>query len=494
MQNNKTLWTLVLILIIASFLRLYHITSLPPGLYPDEAMNGNNALEAIRTDPPDGGYKVYYPENNGREGLFINIQAFFLKTLIPLVGHPKPWILRVPSALFGVLTVLGIYFLGKELFSTKVGLLSSFLLATSFWHIMFSRIGFRAIMAPMLLVWSIYFLLSSIRAEPNRLRRDAITAVLGGLLYGLGFYTYIAYRVSPILLLLFIPFFRHYKNFWKIAAIFLATTFITALPIGIYYLNHPADFLGRTSQISIVSSETPLKDFGVNVVKTLGMFHVAGDWNWRHNYAGRPQLFWPVGMLLLVGIAVAVRAFIKNLKRETQNPKFGFLLLFLWLILMMIPVVISSEGLPHALRAILLIPPTIILGGVGGMWVYEFLRYRLPPSFLKALAVIFLVLLLSEAYRTYFIRWAKSEHTPGAFAAKYANLGKTLHRLPTDLPKYVVVKARGVDVRGIPMPAQTVMFITDTFLPEEQALKNIHYVRPEEEDFLPPPAMKFYIE
>ncbi len=72
---------LILIIIIAGFLRLYQINQLPPGLYPDEAMNGNNALEALsNTDfsakgGPALGWKVFYPENNGREGLFINIQA-----------------------------------------------------------------------------------------------------------------------------------------------------------------------------------------------------------------------------------------------------------------------------------------------------------------------------------------------------------------------------------------------------------------------------------
>src|SRR3989344_8345251 len=62
---------LVIILIIASFLRLHNLTELPPGLYPDEAMNGNNAVEALET----GNFKAFYPENFGRVGLFINIQS-----------------------------------------------------------------------------------------------------------------------------------------------------------------------------------------------------------------------------------------------------------------------------------------------------------------------------------------------------------------------------------------------------------------------------------
>src|SRR3989344_3790498 len=96
------------VLIIASFLRLYNLTELPPGLYPDEAMNGNNAQEALDS----GNFKVFYPENFGREGLFINIQALFIRQF----GH-YPWVLRLPSAIFGILTVLGLYLFTKELFS-----------------------------------------------------------------------------------------------------------------------------------------------------------------------------------------------------------------------------------------------------------------------------------------------------------------------------------------------------------------------------------------
>src|SRR3989344_7697255 len=155
----KNFWPLAIILIIASFLRLYNLTEVPPGLYPDEAMNGNNAAEALET----GNFKVFYPENFGREGLFINIQALFIRQF----SH-KPWALRLPSAIFGILTVLGLYFLTKELFKSKnLALLASFLLATSFWHINFSRIGFRAIMAPFFLVWSLYLLLKSLNQTKN---------------------------------------------------------------------------------------------------------------------------------------------------------------------------------------------------------------------------------------------------------------------------------------------------------------------------------------
>jgi hypothetical protein len=43
------------------------------------------------------------------------------------------------------------------------------------------------------------------------------------------------------------------------------------------------------------------------------------------------------------------------------------------------------------------------------------------------------------------------------------------------------------------MPAQTVMFITDTFEPEEQAAKNIHYVLPGDETGIPDGAIVVHL-
>ncbi len=136
MSKKQVFIFLIFIIAIAAFLRLYKLQSFPPGLYPDEAMNGNNALEALKTGPPDGGFKWFYPENNGREALFINIQALS----VAVFGN-EPWALRGVSAIVGILTVLGLFFLTRTLLGNdRTALFAPFCLAVSFWHIMFSRI------------------------------------------------------------------------------------------------------------------------------------------------------------------------------------------------------------------------------------------------------------------------------------------------------------------------------------------------------------------
>src|SRR5438093_1530844 len=75
---------LFLILAWAAFLRLHQITTTPPALHFDEAMNGNDALENLET----GRFSVFYPQNGGREGLYINIET----VLISLLGN-EAWVL-----------------------------------------------------------------------------------------------------------------------------------------------------------------------------------------------------------------------------------------------------------------------------------------------------------------------------------------------------------------------------------------------------------------
>ncbi len=576
---------LILIIIIAGFLRLYQVNQLPPGLYPDEAMNGNNALEALsNTDfsakgGPALGWKVFYPENNGREGLFINIQAIS----VAIFGN-VPWALRLVSALFGILTVLGVYFLTKILFemfqiqkskikiNESIALLSSFLIATSFWHINFSRIGFRAIMAPFFLTWALYFLISALNKLSNSsLRPYLLSSIFAGIAFGLGFHSYIAYRATPAIIFVVLAYFwfkNKDKTIRKKILIstfsFLVSTAIIVSPLAFYFFQHPQDFFGRTSQISIFSSQAPIKALSLNILKTILMFNFKGDGNWRHNFADRPELFWPAGIIFIIGIVAGIRYLFKKIKIKQpailqnpsgsnpslpqtndsqeieqfnnfptsdhpitafdnfpieQNPtikqnqpqpnnnsitqslnnlitRLPFLVLFSWFIAAALPIVISNEGLPHALRAIIMIPPVFILAGFGGIWLYEnFLTKILRNTKMRnAFVVIFFALLTLEAYYTYFIKWGTNLNTLGAFAQNYVDISRELNSLPKDLPKYVIVRAGGVDVRGMPMSTQTTMFITDTFTPEKQKLKNIFYVLPQNESQIPQDAYKIILE
>jgi 4-amino-4-deoxy-L-arabinose transferase-like glycosyltransferase len=495
MSRRTKIWLVFAgIIIFASFLRLYHITTIPPGLYPDEAMDGNNALEVIQT----GHFKVFYTEDNGREGLYVNTLVFFIKAF----GN-KPWVVRFPAAIAGILTVAGMYFLGEELFGTEVGLLAAFLLGACFWHINFSRIGFRAIMAPLALIWTLYFLIKSFRSLKEL--HAWIYAVVGGIVFAAGFYTYIAYRVAPLLLLLFIPFFKKYPHFWKRTAVFVVVAFIVALPIGLYFLHNPGDFFGRTAEISVTNAKNPLEEFALNVGKTLAMFNFKGDGNWRQNIAGAPELYFPVGILFLIGIVLAGISLWRSIKKKNegngmphaQYPAFSVLAIFVWFILAIIPAAASDEGIPHALRSILTLPPAIFLAAIAGVWAFHTLYGNGFKKTAVTFTLLFLIIVGVNAYTSYFITWAENPNVPGAFNQDYVDIGNQINALPTSTPKYVVVVAGGVLARGIPVPAETVMFVTDSFTTSTQIANHITYLLPYHTSTIPartPINTIFYVD
>ncbi len=557
---------LILIICVAAFFRLYKIDSVPPGLYPDEAMNGNNALEALYGPKEAGGFRVFYQDNNGREGLFINIQAMSVK----IFGN-EPWALRIISALFGIFTALGMYFLTKEIFYSKINykqeknksnisknenvalgpiysdatlpdnqykhnnpfknvnaeiiaILSSFFLAVSFWHINFSRIGFRAIMAPFFLIWGLYFLFKAFRQieelKPPKLYIQ--NSIFSGLVYGLGFYSYIAYRITPVIILAI--FILHWlgnkdrairKKLLVSCSLFLVSCFLVFLPLGLYFFNHPADFAGRSAQVSIFASENPASAFFKNAALTLRMFNVRGDCNWRHNYACAPQLDFLTGIFFLVGLSYSIWQISqrKNYRQNSFKAVFGFWFLVFGFLTMLSPAILSAESLPHALRAIAAIPFVYIFVGLGAylaaakiikIWqemsapekkkflglpkalkpgiIFSSEKNRLKTIAVSGIAILFIL----QTFYFYFYGWATDKNVFNAFSGRYVQIGKYLNSLPDEAPKYVVVNASGIPFserytgRPIPMPAATTMFITDTFLPQERAKKNIHYLLPEE--------------
>jgi len=532
--KTPRVFLLVLIIFVAALLRFYALPSFPPGLYSDEAVNGVNALEALHNTNfsaeggPAFGWKVFYPENFGREGLFINIQALS----VWLFG-PEAWALRLVSGIFGTLTVLGLYFLTKELLRrnevvsaeetdlycipfTKIllkkneaaALLAAFFLAVTFWHINFSRIGFRAIMAPFWGTWGLYYILLAYRQlfenrALNLKSRQLYYALLGGLVFGAGIHSYIAYRVMPaLLLLLFIKLawdarrVALLKNFLAATAVIAVAGILSALPLLLHFVSVPADFTGRTGAISVFNSGQPFYDLGLNIIKTLGMFNVAGDWNQRHNISGNPQLFWPVGIFFLIGLYVGARAvfgrlieIMRRLPRTASSEAifgaFEYFVLFAWLALAALPVVISNEGLPHALRAILMIPPVFILSAAGAVYLYKktigVICARATDQAdslcrrLNVAVLVFLILLVFEAYTSYFILWGNNPKTAAAFNKETTDFAYEIRALPKELKKYVIYNPNDYGV-------YVVWFLTNSYLPDDQKKRNIFYFHPGEVD------------
>ncbi len=222
------------------------------------------------------------------------------------------------------------------------------------------------------------------------------------------------------------------------------------------------------------------------------MFNYHGDYNWRQNVSGAPELFWPVGILFLLGIVLSVYYVIRRWRKkyitaenEKLFPQFGILLTFAWFIFGILPAAASDEGIPHALRSILALAPALVFATLGGVWLYRIIKKHWSVTVAKSLMVVFLLIVAGWGYYDYFVVWAQNPNVPGAFSANYVDIGRQINALPTSTPKYVVVNAGGVPVRGIPTPAETTMFITHSFTTADAAAANIHWLLPDQTSSIP---------
>lgn len=509
---KRELLIVLTILIVAGFFRLYVLDSVPPGLYPDEAVNGNDALEALDT----GEFKIFYPDNNGREGLYVNILAVFFKFFGPYI-----WVIRLTSAVLGILTILFLYLLAREMFNWQIASLSSFFLAVSFWHVNFSRIGFRGILVPLMAVLVFYFLWRGFKYLRNR------DFLLCGVFLGLGMYTYAPFWLIPLAVIAtLLVFWQKIKKDYSLSkyeelrgkyitgfAYILVFSILVAAPILFLAYNEPRMFFERINQVSIFSAANPLLELAKSAGKTLAMFNFAGDSNWRHNFSGQPQLFWAIGIFFLAGF---LRAIWKCLRMKRKHGHFSASqsLLLGWFFILLIPSFLSAEGVPHALRSIGVVPVVMIFAAEGIWWFYDKLRdwyaagdvkhesghlfHRLAKTRAKEgniLAFIILLVFLSvvgwHQYDQYFNQWAGRSEVKEHFSKDLVDLGAEMDAMPLYVPKYVIMDARGVISGQIPIQAETVMFVTQTYSAELQKAKNVTYIFPGKEYLIPRNAAVF---
>lgn len=486
-MKRTELIVLVIVMTVAAGFRLVGLDSAPPGLYPDEAMVGTEAQQAWRTKE----FKVFYPYNNGEEGLYANLVSLSVAAF----GNTA-FAIRLTSAIIGILTVLGTYFLARQLFDNwQLAAMAAFLMATGFWHVNFSRIGFRAILSPLMAVWAFYFLFKGLRT--HRLWHWA----LAGLFLGLGMYSYLAFRVMPVVAAIVIltfwwairtsfghPRYAYTRGqFWGNVACMVSVALVVTIPLALYFVQHPGDFTVRAAQLSVFSSEHPFSQLAINFVKQLGMFFFEGDHNWRHNISGAPVLFWPIAALFAVGL---IRGFLKigRTMRTHGHPSIPQVFLLSWFFIGILPAAISNEGIPHALRSLIVAPAVYIIAGEGLWWLVTWARhwydqretYREESDIAISIAMIALLtaLAITEAYR--YSAWAHNPITARYFNQNYVDIADRLNALPVTLRKYVVVRDGPVNADGFAIAARTVMFLTDSATPEQQKKTNVRYLHENE--------------
>ncbi len=500
------------IIFLAIFFRFYGIRYMPGGLFPDEAANGLdiNLMQQGHLQP-------FYERGNGREALF-----FYMEWASTAVFGKGQWQFHIVSALIGVLSVIMVYLVTYRLFllgnahdleeakrrrAVNIALLASFLMAVSSWQVVLSRTALRANLTPLFGAMTLYFLLRTYQAQAQKPKYWF--AILTGASFGLGFYTYIAYRIMvPILFFLLAwPLLAAFKNkdfkaavskYWKLFLAFIVS-FLASVSWIVYYFYHNFDyFIGRSGQVSIFNQTLYLVNgeqltgrpslFVVasvfwTVLKTaVAGFFVNGDLNWRQNISGYAFLsplispFFGAGLVMVS--LLGLWYFFAPLKRARY---WKYFLLTAWFWGMILPELATAEGIPHGLRSAGAIAPVFIITAWAlyeavqiflklhrRLWQHS-LYHSADPQWLKAnyfvpwrlrlvrlglkfIAVSFVLVLILQTYFLYFVYTANS---PAYFYAFRADL--------TPVSKYLLSRCQQSLASGNGSTKNTTYLVVDKY-------------------------------
>lgn len=165
MKFFKKNWPLILILFLAAFLRLYRLGSNPPSLHWDETAIGYNAFSILKTGRDEYGNflpLIFKSFGDFKPGLYI----YLVVPSVALFGLNE-WVVRLPLAVIGILTVWLVFQLTFLLFKKKpLSLFASLALAISPWHLQFSRGAWEANIALFLVLAGV---LSFLKVEKGKM-------------------------------------------------------------------------------------------------------------------------------------------------------------------------------------------------------------------------------------------------------------------------------------------------------------------------------------
>lgn len=392
---------LAAVVILAFFLRFYRITEVPPSLNWDEVAIGYNAYSILKTGRDEWGQK--FPLHFRSYGEYkLPAQIYASIPGIAIFGLNELGV-RITPVIYGTLAVLVLYFLAKELTKNKwIGLLSSFLLAISPWHIQLTRASFESSFSVLWVLLGIWFFIKGFKNS-----KWWIAATIP---FAISVYTYNSARIiTPLLLLALLIIYR--KDIWreKKNAIISAIVFVLLLlPLAPFVLKgglsaryrlvsitddkgliprieerrnlstlpEPIKRLihNRYTYVSYYFARNYLAHFSPSFLFIKGAGHV------QHNVQGIGEMYAIQAPFVLIGLWL----FLKK-----KYPFRGLVLS--WLLLTFVPVALTMDSIPNALRTIIAAPIYQIFTAVGFYVCLKLIKNK----YLKTLIVVLTVAALS---------------------------------------------------------------------------------------------------
>jgi len=407
---------LLIILIVAFLLRIVDVSNNPPAMYGDELTMVYDVYSIIHTGQDQLGN--FLPLNFEMGGGRPVGYGYFSIPFVAAFGTTALAI-RLLSVISGVGLVWAIYFLGKRLFSQKIGLVAAALLAISPWDISMSRGGFEAHFALFLSVASVILFLEATRYK--------WFYALSALSFGLAMHTYSTYKLTIPLFIPLLLWFSNFKSEIKKAGnrlpLIVATILVGAALCLIFaqafLIYSEARFLSINafSQNDLRQTVTQKINFDLNTAglsKNISkIFHnkfdeyagifvenylknfsmdflfLHGDGNPRHNMATTGEFYVVELVTILLGFGFLWK------KQSWKNTQF----LLGWLGIGPIAATLLLQQ--HALRANFMLPPLVIISAVGVVFVWESIGLWRFVKYVLAAGFIIQFLLFTE--RLYFV-------------------------------------------------------------------------------------------
>lgn len=395
-MDKKTGLILTCIIVFASILRLAFLSSYPPALNWDEVSHGYNAYSVLKTGADEWGEK--FPLFNFRAyGDYPTTLNLYLTIPFIIVMGLSEISIRLPHAIYGIITVFSAYFLAYGLTKRKdIGLISAFLAAVSPWLIFSSRFVLQSNLSVFLVAGSIAFFLVR---EKNK-----FFLPLSVFFLILSLFSYHTARIfSPLLLASMIVLYR--KEFSGILVKFLAAVFFILL----FLILKSPESRARSSVVFIINegavnriieyrNASKLPEAVKRLIYNRPVYFAA---EFSKNYITyfSPQFLFirggtqyqfsipDTGLLHLISLPFFYLGIFILIKKAVKEKDYRLLLA--WLILYPIPASLTTEKMA-VVRASTLLPLSEIITALG----FYYLIDKIKGNYKKALVWIYIAALL----------------------------------------------------------------------------------------------------
>lgn len=432
---KRTLTVIIFLTVLAAVLRLWRLDSVPPGLYQDETAIGYNAYSILTTGKDEHGvsYPLYFKSFGDWK---LPVYIYLTVPSVKLFGL-TPIAVRLPSAIFGILSVPLMYFLVRKVTENEsLGLLSTALLTINPWHIHYSRATYEVTIA------FFFFLAGTLSLSYWLSQRKPGTFVLSVLCFFVAMYAYNLTRIlSPILFVIsFLSFHAHpykkrlSKEGWVGALLIIlllipfgatyfsdggvssaAGTLITTSPtIGAKLLEFRSYMVSLPTIVHKLLFNMPLLTAWEYIehlasYASVPFFFTTGSDHGNHGIGTAGQFY----VFELITIVIGLYALIKN------RTRWGWFFM-LWAGAT-IAVAAATREAPHATRSFFLLLPATVFSARGILKLYEKTRQLQKKRYL----VLGGILVAVAGYNILHYMFSYHYRFPVAYAAqwRYADAG-----------------------------------------------------------------------